>query len=97
MVKQADGGTDTLDRDAEWLEADGFGGFASGTVGGPRTRRYHALLLTATRPPTVRVLLVNGVEAFIEGLGRTGRAHLATLHAGRRRTGRHGPPERLLA
>ena len=31
----------------EWLEADGLGGFASGTVSGLRTRRYHALLLTA--------------------------------------------------
>ena len=31
-----------------WLEADGLGGFASGTVAGIRTRRYHALLLTAT-------------------------------------------------
>ncbi|TMA37779.1 MAG: hypothetical protein E6J79_09235, partial [Deltaproteobacteria bacterium] len=30
---------------AEWLEADGLGGFASGTVSGIRTRRYHALLL----------------------------------------------------
>ena len=69
MVQQADGGVadDPLDRDAEWLEADGFGGFASGTVGGPRTRRYHALLLTATKPPTVRVLLVNGVDVFVEG------------------------------
>ncbi len=55
-----------LDRAAEWLEADGFGGFASGMVGGPRTRRYHALLLSATRPPTVRVLLVNGADAFVE-------------------------------
>ncbi len=55
-----------LDRAAEWLEADGFGGFTSGTVGGPRTRRYHALLLSATRPPTVRVLLVNGADAFVE-------------------------------
>src|SRR5262249_52691395 len=36
---------------AEWLEADGLGGFASGTVAGPRTRRYHALLLTPTTPP----------------------------------------------
>ena len=38
--------------DAEWLEADGLGGFASGNVGGPRSRRYHALLLAATTPPT---------------------------------------------
>lgn len=34
----------------EWLEADGFAGLASGTATGLRTRRYHALLLTATTP-----------------------------------------------
>lgn len=51
---------------AEWLEADGLGGFASGTVGGARSRRYHALLLPATTPPTGRVVLVNGLEAFVE-------------------------------
>ena len=39
----------------EWLEADGLGGFASGTVSGIRTRRYHALLLTATQPPAGRI------------------------------------------
>ncbi len=53
----------------EWLEADGFGGFASGTAGTLRTRRYHALLLAATRPPTGRVVLVNGVEAWVEANG----------------------------
>ena len=47
----------------EWLETDGLGGFASGTVSGIRTRRYHGLLLTATTPPTGRVMLVNGIEA----------------------------------
>src|SRR5204863_9898567 len=51
---------------AEWLEADGRGGFASGTVGGIRTRRYHALLLAAVTPPTGRFVLVNGCEAFVE-------------------------------
>jgi predicted glycogen debranching enzyme len=50
----------------EWLEPDGLGGFASGTASGIRTRRYHALLLTATTPPTGRVVLVNGVEAWAE-------------------------------
>lgn len=50
----------------EWLEPDGTGGFASGTVNGPRTRRYHALLLTATAPPAGRCVLVNGVEAWLE-------------------------------
>jgi predicted glycogen debranching enzyme len=54
------------DPNSEWLEADGYGGYASGTVSGIRTRRYHALLLTATQPPTGRVVLVNGLEAWIE-------------------------------
>jgi glycogen debranching enzyme len=36
--------------EAEWLEADGVGGFASGTVSGVRTRRYHGLLVPATMP-----------------------------------------------
>ena len=55
-----------IDDRTEWLEADGLGGFASGTTSGIRTRRYHALLLSATTPPTGRMVLVNGVDAFIE-------------------------------
>ena len=51
---------------AEWLEADGLGGFASGTASGIRTRRYHALLLVAATPPTGRIVLVNGFDAWIE-------------------------------
>src|SRR5579871_2688630 len=51
--------------DSEWLETDGLGGFASGTVCGIRTRRYHALLLAATTPPTGRFVLVNGLEASV--------------------------------
>ncbi len=58
-----------LDLHAEWLEADGRGGFASGTVSGLRTRRYHALLLSALHPPAGRVVLVNGIEAWAEGDG----------------------------
>jgi glycogen debranching enzyme len=44
-----------LDRRAEWLEPDGLGGFASGTVEGIRTRRYRGLLLASLKPPTGRV------------------------------------------
>lgn len=50
----------------EWLEPDGLGGFASGTVSGVRTRRYHALLMPATTPPTGRMALVNGFDAWVE-------------------------------
>src|SRR6266436_5462251 len=55
-----------ISRIVEWLEADGLGGFASGTVAGIRTRRYHALLLAATKPPTGRFVLVNGLDAEVE-------------------------------
>lgn len=59
---------DSLDiwRHQEWLEADGQGGFASGTAAGIATRRYHSLLLTALQPPTHRVALVSGFDAAIE-------------------------------
>jgi len=50
----------------EWLETDGLGGFASGAATGIRTRRYHALLLTATTPPGGRLVLVNGFDAWLE-------------------------------
>jgi predicted glycogen debranching enzyme len=60
-----------IDSNAEWIEADGLGGFASGTVSGVRTRRYHALLLTATTPPAARMVLVNGFDAWVETLRGT--------------------------
>ena len=53
-----------MNHDAEWLEADGVGGFASGTAGLVRTRRYHALLLAQTTAG--RFVLANGVEAWVE-------------------------------
>jgi predicted glycogen debranching enzyme len=51
---------------AEWLEADGLGGFAFGRADGIRTRRYHAVLSVATTPPTGRYVLVNGFDAWVE-------------------------------
>ena len=55
----------------EWLEADGLGGFASHTSEGTRTRRYHALLVVARKPPTDRRVLVNGVDVVVETGGET--------------------------
>ncbi len=43
----------------EWLETNGIGGFASGTVSGALSRRYHGLLTAATRPPLGRVTLLS--------------------------------------
>jgi predicted glycogen debranching enzyme len=55
----------------EWLETNGRGGFSSGTVAGANTRRYHALLLVARKPPSERLVLVNHLEEWLEINGRT--------------------------
>ncbi|MSR44969.1 MAG: glycogen debranching protein [Phycisphaerales bacterium] len=41
----------------EWLVTNGIGGYAAGTIGGVRTRRYHGLLIAATDPPAERTML----------------------------------------
>ncbi len=55
----------------EWIEPNEFGGFASGTASGIRTRRYHSLLLAKTNSPTGRLVLVNGFDAQVEFDGET--------------------------
>jgi predicted glycogen debranching enzyme len=49
----------------EWLVTNGIGGYASGTVGGAATRRYHGLLVAALRPPVERLLLVAKLDAVV--------------------------------
>src|SRR6266567_4121352 len=46
----------------EWLETNGLGGFACGTVAGANTRRYHGLLTAALNPPCGRMLLLSKIE-----------------------------------
>ncbi len=50
----------------EWLETNGIGGFASGTISGANTRRYHGLLTAAIHPPLGRVTLLSKFEETIE-------------------------------
>ena len=52
----------------EWLEANGIGGWASGTISGCATRRYHGLLVAATRPPVGRMVLLSKLaETLVAG------------------------------
>jgi glycogen debranching enzyme len=46
----------------EWLETNGTGAFALGTVAGINTRRYHALLVASLKPPVERRVLLSRVE-----------------------------------
>lgn len=47
----------------EWLETNGLGGFGSSTVVGLNTRRYHGLLIAASKPPLGRLVLLAKLEA----------------------------------
>ncbi len=46
----------------EWLVTNGLGGYASGTVAGPLTRRYHGLLVASLPPPHGRTLLLTRLD-----------------------------------
>ena len=50
----------------EWLVTNGIGGFASGTIAGLNTRRYHGLLMAALNPPLGRTLLAAQLHESIE-------------------------------
>jgi predicted glycogen debranching enzyme len=49
----------------EWLVTNGLGGYASGTISGAVTWRYHGLLIAALPAPIGRALMLNHLE---EGL-----------------------------
>ncbi len=55
----------------EWLVTNGIGGYASGTVAGLLTRRYHGLLVAALNPPLGRTLLLSKLDETICYDGRT--------------------------
>src|SRR6267143_4990182 len=49
----------------EWLVTNGLGGYASGTVAGINTRRYHGLLVAALSPPVQRMVLLAALEEWL--------------------------------
>jgi len=53
----------------EWLVTNGIGGYASGTVGGSQTRRYHGLLIAALQPPVGRTHLVSAIDEIVHYAG----------------------------
>jgi predicted glycogen debranching enzyme len=54
----------------EWLETNGIGGFSSSTISGLNTRRYHGLLIAATKPPVGRFVLLSKLEETLMIDGR---------------------------
>ncbi|MFM7320242.1 MAG: glycogen debranching enzyme N-terminal domain-containing protein, partial [Armatimonadota bacterium] len=69
----------------EWLCTSGHGAYASGTVAGPATRRYHGLLVAAVDPPAHRRMVLAAIDATVEIAGEslslaTHRYRWGTLH-----------------
>ncbi len=64
----------------EWLVANGIGGYASSSILGLNTRRYHGLLVAATQPPAGRIVTLAKVEETVSIPG--GRFELSTNRYG---------------
>src|SRR5829696_8465448 len=54
----------------EWLETNGLGGYSSSTIAGLNTRRYHGLLVAATKPPVGRAVMLAKLEETLVVGGR---------------------------
>jgi predicted glycogen debranching enzyme len=50
----------------EWIVANGLGGYASGTLGGVPTRRYHGMLVAALPNPAGRVMMLNSLAEGVK-------------------------------
>ncbi len=59
FIRRITGGDDSSLIEQEWLVTNGLGGYASGTLAGAATRRYHGLLIAAHPAPLGRVLLLS--------------------------------------
>ncbi|HEY2251437.1 MAG TPA: glycogen debranching enzyme N-terminal domain-containing protein, partial [Planctomycetaceae bacterium] len=55
----------------EWLVTNGLGGYASGTVAGACTRRYHSLLIAALPAPLGRMVMFNHLSEELQFINRT--------------------------
>src|SRR5947207_4691033 len=67
----------------EWLVTNGLGGYASGTLSGAVTWRYHGLLIAALPAPLGRTVMLNHLaESFRVADGRS--IHLCGAESGQR-------------
>jgi len=68
----------------EWLETNGIGGFASSTIVGMNTRRYHGLLVPALHPPAGRIVALSSFQEKVAVGDRTWELgcnrYVATIH-----------------
>jgi predicted glycogen debranching enzyme len=63
--KRGDPTSELLSR--EWLVTNALGGYASGSIGGANTRRFHGFLIAALPAPAGRTMMFNHLEEILEG------------------------------
>ena len=56
--------------DKEWVITNGIGGFASSTIIGANTRKYHGLLIATLNPPASRFLVLSKLDESLEIRGK---------------------------
>lgn len=70
----------------EWIEANGIGGYASSTVSGAPSRRYHGLLVASLHPPVNRNVVVSKLDETItidgESFELGSNQYPGTIHPG---------------
>ena len=54
----------------EWIITNGIGGYASSTIIGANTRKYHGLLVAPLIPPARRTLILSKIDESLELDGR---------------------------
>jgi predicted glycogen debranching enzyme len=59
--------------DREWIVTNGLGGYASGTIAGLNTRRFHGWLIAALPAPHGRTMMMNQIEETLRIDDRTYR------------------------
>ncbi len=69
----------------EWLVTNGLGGYASGSVSGACTRRYHGLLVAAMPVPLGRMVMFNHLAEEIRLPGGAGDSAAGSRPSGRLR------------
>ena len=78
----------------EWLVTNGLGGYASGTIGGMPTRRYHGLLIAALPNPAGRVMMLNSLGEQRQAAPTAARSRGRPRLGGRRRSPRRAAAAR---
>jgi predicted glycogen debranching enzyme len=75
----------------EWLVTNGLGGYASGSIGGVCTRRFHGILIAALPAPHARTMMFNHLEESVTIGGR--EMHLSADEHGQGRAIRYPEPD----